>query len=314
MSMGTVGFGAYLAGKLGLSAAGVAPLAAIYATAQAASKPLGTLEAFARVASAVQKLNNAIPKGAKTAFDGLLKGTKYGAKAGLYDLVKEHVLANQLTANNKDRADNWNDATHKVTGQINSLIANPEQSASQIGNAWGPLPPQTRAAGVAKANNILNYNSVNRPKMQPSPSILKPGTPRMTPTDALKAARLYHLTTAPIQALGEHLVNRDLTPADVAAAQAAFPETTAKWQSSLMEHAMKEKNLSLDVQSQLAIATGRPAWPIGYSVGQQSGYGSTGPSQAPPAGGNVPSKGDKSRKFQSEQANAERLPSSKPVT
>jgi len=232
MGIGGIGFGAYVASKLGLAHAG--PLAAIYAASRAASRPLGTIEGIARVAQAVTRLNRAIPQGAKDALDGLLTAGHYAGRAAAAELAKDHLVGNQLSARKKDDAATWQDAAPKFHQDVASLGANPDQLAQGVGHAWSRLPPETRAAGVFKATNILNINKSKAPRSLPPASSLGTGKPRLTPADTLKTIRTYHLTTAPIEALGSHLAQRDLTADDVATAQAAMPGTVAKWQSALL--------------------------------------------------------------------------------
>jgi len=75
---------------------------------------------------------------------------------------------------------------------------------------------------------------------------------------------------------------------------------------------MKPEDVPLEAQSQIAVALGRPAWPIGYVASQQSGYGHVGAMTAPgQVTGNA--RGD-SRKFKSEAANDTTLPSEREVT
>jgi hypothetical protein len=110
------------------------------------------------------------------------------------------------------------------------------------------------------------------------------------------------------------LAQRDLTEDDVTTAQSAMPETVAKWQSALLDRVIKmdPKEVPLEAQSQLAVALGRPAWPIGYVASQQSGYGHVGAMTAPgQVTGNA--RGD-SRKFKSEAGEDTTLPSEREVT
>jgi hypothetical protein len=312
LGLSDIGFGAYVASKLGLAHAG--PLAAVYAMAKAASKPIGTIEGFSRVAQAVSKLNKAIPQGAKDALDGLLTTGRYGSRAAAGELAKDHLLNNQLSSRSRDDASSWTDAASTMHQNLRAITSNPEQQANSVGHAWSPLPPETRSMGVMKATNILNINKAKAPKAMPPASSLGLGKPRLTPADTLKAVRTFHLTTNPVEALGAHLAQRDLTAEDVTTAQNAMPATVGEWQGALLGRVMKMKpeDVPLEAQSQIAVALGRPAWPIGYVASQQSGYGHVGAMTAPgQVTGNA--RGD-SRKFKSEAANDTTLPSEREVT
>jgi hypothetical protein len=308
LGIGRVGLVGYAAHALGMPTGLLAPVLGAYEAGRALSRPVKTIEAFARMAKAVKTLQDAIPKSAVDGVTGLLSGSRQVAKAGAYEYAKAHVLENQYTP---DKTKDWHAATENTGNHFSQIVSNPQQLASDLGHGTAPLPPETRAATVAKAAQTAQYLAAKKPTMIPAPGILG-GPPRMTNHDALDYARTLHVAHDPITALGQNLGARDLRASDIATAKVAAPVATSRWQSAVLDHVSKllPEDVPLSAQNQLAIALERPGRPVGYASAMQA---SNTPPQPPPGAKTTPAKGNSTRKFKSEQANALRLPSEREV-